>query len=70
MELVNDRYLLSGGVDLLELVEEFGSPLYVYDTAVIKRQFDRIQSAFSVPRLGIHYACKALTNLNIPIVLR
>ncbi|MCB0675694.1 MAG: diaminopimelate decarboxylase [Saprospiraceae bacterium] len=65
MELVNDRYLLSGGVDLLELVEEFGSPLYVYDTAVIKRQFDRIQSAFSVPRLGIHYACKALTNLNI-----
>ena len=65
MELVNDRYLLSGGVDLLELVEEFGSPLYVYDTAVIKRQFDRIQSAFSVHRLGIHYACKALTNLNI-----
>lgn len=65
MELQDNRYVLSGGVDPLELVEKYGAPLYVYDSAVIKRQLQRLINAFSVPRLKIHYACKALTNISI-----
>ncbi len=56
---------LKGGVDPLELVERFGAPLYVYDSAVMEAQYRRMLRAFNVPRLRINYACKALTNVNI-----
>ena len=61
----NNRYSLSGGIDPLDLVEKYGSPLYVYDTAIIERQYRRMASAFSVPKMRINYACKANTNVNI-----
>lgn len=65
MEIVDNRYELSGGVDPLTLVEQYGSPLYVYDTAIIERQYKRMASAFDVPDLRINYACKSNTNINI-----
>ncbi len=70
MELENDRYLLSGGVDPLELVAKYGTPLYVYDTAIIERQYKRMSEAFSVPKLKINYACKANPNINVMKFLR
>ncbi len=70
MELQNGQFLLSGGVDPLQLVEEFDSPLYVYDTAIIARQYKQMEKAFDVKKLRINYACKALTNINILKFLR
>ena len=61
----NDRYRMSGGVDPLELVEQYGCPLYVYDSAIIERQYKRMADAFKVKNLKINYACKALSNINI-----
>lgn len=37
MEIVNNRYQLSGGVDPLELAAQYGTPLYVYDSAIMKK---------------------------------
>lgn len=52
--------------DLVQLAEEFGSPLYVYNAEKIKTQFDRLSNAFSkVPRLRINYAVKALSNVAV-----
>ncbi len=65
MKLQENRYKLTGDVDLLELVDRFDAPLYVYDAAVIKGKLDRMRAAFDVPRLQINYACKALSNINI-----
>lgn len=65
MELQNNRYLLSGGVDPLKLIEKYDAPLYVYDSAVIEKQYRRMVEAFQVKDLRINYACKALTNINI-----
>ena len=65
MVLENNRYLLSGGVDPLELVEQYGCPLYVYDSAIIERQYKRMTDAFKVKNLKVNYACKALSNINI-----
>lgn len=70
MYLENNRYELSGGVDPLALTEKYGCPLYVYDSAIIKRQFKRISEAFKVKRLTINYACKALTNISILKLLK
>ena len=51
---------------LLGLAEKYGSPLYVYDTAVIERQYQRIMNAFdSVAHIQLNYAVKALSNINI-----
>ncbi len=65
VEIVNGTYQLSNGVKPLDLCEKYGCPLYVYDTAIIERQYKRLTDAFEVPKLKIHYACKALTNISI-----
>lgn len=65
MQIVNNRYQLSGGVDPLDLCNKYGTPLYVYDAHIIERQFKRLQSAFDVPNLSLNFACKALTNISV-----
>ncbi|MBK9269964.1 MAG: diaminopimelate decarboxylase [Saprospiraceae bacterium] len=64
MILENDQYQIQG-LALLDLVEKYGTPLYVYDSSMIKRQLDRLHKAFDVPQLDVHFACKALNNVNI-----
>ncbi|KQS47613.1 MULTISPECIES: diaminopimelate decarboxylase [Flavobacterium] len=57
--------------DLLQLSEEFGSPLYVYDAAKIQSQYTRLTDAFSkVGSLRINYAVKALSNISILKLLK
>ncbi len=57
--------------DLVQLAEQFGSPLYVYDAAKIQSQYKRLTNAFSkVEKLRINYAMKALSNVAILQLLR
>lgn len=57
--------------DLLQLSEEFGSPLYVYDAAKIQSQYTRLTDAFSkVGSLRINYAVKALSNISVLKLLK
>lgn len=57
--------------DLVQLAEQFGSPLYVYDAEKIQSQYLRLKGAFSkVERLRINYAVKALSNLAILQLLK
>ncbi len=65
MKIVNQRYELSNGVNPLELCKKYDTPLYVYDSEIMKRQFNRLINAFNVKKLKINYACKASTNINI-----
>jgi diaminopimelate decarboxylase len=65
VKLVNGRYQFSGGVDALSLVQKYEAPLYVYDCEIIKKQYEKLYSAFDVPKLQLNYACKALNNINI-----
>lgn len=65
MELVNNKYQLSDGIDPMELCKEYGTPLYVYDAAIMERQYQRITAAYSYPKFRVHYACKALSNLSV-----
>jgi len=65
MEIINNRYTLSRGVDAVSIAEKYGCPVYVYDSAIIKRQYEKLTNAFKIDNLKINYACKALTNINI-----
>ncbi len=64
MELTNGRYSIQG-VDILDVVNEFGAPLYVYDFQKMERQYKRLVNAFPDVRMKALYACKALTNINV-----
>ena len=51
---------------LLKITNTHGAPLYVYDAAKIKSQYQRLTDAFSgVGELRLNYACKALSNLAV-----
>ena len=51
---------------LLNIANEFGSPVYVYDAHKIEAQYKRLMSAFSkVKQLKINYAVKALSNISV-----
>ena len=70
MKKVTHKFELSEGVNPLALAEKYDAPLYVYDGAIIERQFNRLNNAFKVPKLILNYACKALTNISILKFLR
>ena len=50
--------------DLLEIAEQFGTPVYVYDVESIKTQYLKLKESFS-KKTKFFYAAKALTNINI-----
>lgn len=60
-----------GGVSVVELAREFGTPLYIYDEDTIRGQARRIKRAFAEvwPRSRIVYAGKALLSLAVVDVL-
>ncbi len=64
MELVNNRYLIDG-IPICDLVERYGTPLYVYETAKMHEQYNKLMKAFKGSRIKVYYACKALTNVNV-----
>ena len=51
---------------LLQIANEYGSPVYVYDAHKMEAQYKRLTAAFSnVNKLKINYAAKALTNISV-----
>ncbi len=57
--------------DLVQLAEQFGSPIYVYDAEKIQSQYNRLSKAFSkVNKLRINYAMKALSNVAVLQLLK
>ncbi len=64
MELLNNQYVIDN-VPVCDLIHKYGSPIYVYDTARMEKQYKRLENAFKGSRIKINYACKALTNINV-----
>ena len=65
---INENGNLSiGGVDTLELVNEFKTPLYVMDQELIETTIDKMKEAFQSKRFGtqIAYAGKAFLSMGM-----
>lgn len=69
MHLTNNSYQIQG-VPVLDIAEQFGLPLYVYDADKIIQKIDLLRSSFTGVNLKIKYAAKALTNLSILKLMR
>ena len=54
-------------IDIHDLINEFGSPLYIYDQAQIEKNYTYLRDTFQsfYPNTHIHYAVKANTNIHI-----
>ncbi|NNE14988.1 MAG: diaminopimelate decarboxylase [Saprospiraceae bacterium] len=52
-------------IKMLDLVSKYEAPLYVYDSDKIAANYNDFVNAFKVPKLKVHYACKALSNITI-----
>ena len=50
---------------LIDVANEFGTPVYVYHAEKITSQYEKLKKAFSGSNTVFFYACKALTNVNI-----
>ncbi len=51
---------------LLQIAEDHGSPIYVYNSEKIVSQYKRLKQAFNkVKQVKINYAVKALSNLSV-----
>ena len=50
---------------LLNISQQFGTPLYVYNAEQITAQYKKLTTAFAETDTKFFYACKALTNINI-----
>ena len=53
-------------VELQQIAAQHNGPVYVYDAAKIKQQYQRLTNAFQgVEQLRLHYATKALNNISV-----
>lgn len=50
---------------LINIANEYGSPVYIYHAEKITEQYKKLTTAFEACNAKIFYACKALTNINI-----
>lgn len=57
-------------LQLCAIAKEYGTPVYVYDAAIIQRQYKRLKNAFNGKEVKLHYALKALNNINILRLLK
>ena len=64
MKIKNNAYIIDG-LTVTDLIKKYGSPLYIYNTAKMKEQYKKLTDAFKSSDVKIHYAAKALTNINI-----
>lgn len=67
---VRNQKLHFSGKDLLSLSERYGTPLIVYSREKIESNVERIQKAFNLSNLKIHYAMKANFNPSILLIIR
>ncbi len=50
---------------LIQVAEQFGTPVYVYHAEKIAAQYKKLTTAFNGSNVVFFYACKALTNINV-----
>ncbi|MBC7264125.1 MAG: diaminopimelate decarboxylase [Chloroflexi bacterium] len=66
---IRDNQLYLADCKAIDLVREYGSPLYVYEEETIRRQYHTLAQTIAYRPLRILYACKANTNLAILKIL-
>ena len=59
MEFSEGNYTIQG-LNVLDIAQQFGTPLYVYDAEKIVSQIKSLKTAYSGSDVRVKYAAKAL----------
>ena len=54
-----------GNTSPRELIQKYGSPLYVYNESILRERCREMVSLVSYPHFTVNYSCKANTNLEL-----
>ena len=66
---ITDNTLYLADISVERLMQEYGSPLYVYEESVLRSQFRQLSSGFPQGLLEIHYSMKANSNPSLLKIL-
>ena len=55
---------------LLDTAKKFGTPTYIYNAETIQNQYTKLKNAFDGIDVKLHYALKALNNINVLRLLK
>ena len=71
-EVSEKGHLIIGGCDTVELAEEFGTPLYVFDELSLRRRCAEFKTEFGkrYPDTTVVYASKAFTNKALALIFK
>jgi diaminopimelate decarboxylase len=62
---IQNNELIFSGKKAKELIEEFGSPLYLYCEDIIRKNCQRLKASVSYPNFIINYSIKANSNISL-----
>ena len=61
---MNNHQVL-GNLDPYELLEKYGSPLYVYSENIVREKCNDIKELVDLPNFMVNYSAKANSNLEL-----
>ncbi|MFA5971898.1 MAG: diaminopimelate decarboxylase [Lentimicrobiaceae bacterium] len=59
-----------GKTNPIQLVEKYGSPLYVYSESILRKRCNQVKEMIQYPDYKINYSAKANTNLSLLKIVR
>ena len=71
-EISSEGHLVIGGCDVVDLAEEFGTPLYLFDESTLRRKCREFKDEFTrrYPETLVIYASKAFLNRALALILK
>jgi diaminopimelate decarboxylase len=71
-EVSNQNHLVIGGCDVVDLAEEFGTPLYLFDESTLRRRCREFKEEFGKyhPDTLVIYASKAFLNQALALIFK
>jgi len=72
VEVSNQGHLVIGGCDVVDLAEEFGTPLYLFDESTLRRRCREFKDEFCkyYPDTLVIYASKAFLNRALALIFK
>lgn len=67
---VTDKSGFYGSTNPVELIEEYGSPLYVYNEKILRKRCREMKNLIKYPNFTVQFSAKANSNLTILKIIR
>ncbi len=67
---VTDECDFYGGTNPVELIEEYGSPLYVYNERILRQRCREMKNLIKYPNFTVQFSAKANSNLTLLKIIR